>query len=313
MPPADAGFAPAKINLTLRVVGRRPDGYHLLDSFVVFADIGDRLSVAPAAGLSLTLRGPFGEGLAGQGENLVLRAAQALAAAAGITPHGALTLEKNLPIASGIGGGSADAAAALRLLTRFWGLAMPPAVLARIGLSLGADVPVCLGRQAARMAGIGEILSPLPALPADLGLLLVNPGLPCPTGAIFRARAESGAGFSPADAVPEAAAESAAGLAAALAASGNDLEAPAIGVTPAIAAVLAAIRAAPGCLLARMSGSGATCFGLFPSRAAAEAAAAGLRPPGWWRWGGGLYEPAAPLYEQAADAGRMPTSAGIGA
>ncbi len=300
MADAAAGFAPAKVNLTLRVVGCRADGYHLLDSFVVFAGVGDRLTVSPAARLSLSLSGPFGEGLASEGDNLVLRAARALAEAAGITPHGALRLEKNLPVASGIGGGSSDAAAALRLLTRFWGLAVPPAVLGRIALSLGADVPVCLARAPARMAGIGEILSPVPSLPPGIGLLLVNPGLACPTGAIFRARAEAGTGFSPADAVAEGAPADARALVATLAASGNDLEAPACGVTPAITEVLGAIRELPGCLMARMSGSGATCFGLFASVAEAESAASALRQPRWWRWGGGLYEPGAPHYEQAA-------------
>ncbi|HEX3983265.1 MAG TPA: 4-(cytidine 5'-diphospho)-2-C-methyl-D-erythritol kinase [Acidisoma sp.] len=284
------GFAPAKVNLTLRVTGRRVDGYHLLDSLVVFADVGDRLSVAPAAGLSLTVAGPFGNALGVEADNLVLRAARRLAEAAGVTPDAALRLEKNLPLASGIGGGSADAAAALRLLSAFWGVTLPPDEMNAIALELGADVPVCLARRPVRMAGIGERLSSVPALP-PMGLVLANPGLPCPTAAIFRVRAAAETGFSPADAVPEAGCHTAAELAAALAASGNDLEAPAIGVTPAIAEVLAALRRAPGSLLARMSGSGATCFALFPNAAAATAAAGGLTRAGWWIWGGGLYEP----------------------
>lgn len=288
---AAAGFAPAKVNLSLRVTGRRADGYHLLDSLVVFAGVGDRLSVAPSADLALTVTGPFAAGLEGDADNLVLRAARALAAAAGIAPFGALTLEKNLPVASGIGGGSSDAAAALRLLALYWGLTLPSATMAKLALGLGADVPVCLRRQPVRMAGIGEVITPVPPLPGGLGLLLVNPGLACPTPAIFRARAAAGAGFSPADAVPAMRAETPAALAAALAASGNDLEEAAIGLTPAIGAVLAAIGARPGCLLARMSGSGATCFGLFATEAEAEAAASALRRPGWWIWGGGLYAP----------------------
>jgi len=287
----DAAFAPAKVNLTLRVTGRRPDGYHLLDSFVVFAGIGDRLSVSPASDLSLTVTGPFASGLAGAEDNLVLRAARALAEAGGIVPFGALTLEKNLPLASGIGGGSSDAAAALRLLSLYWGLTVPPETLAPIALRLGADVPVCLLRLPVRMAGIGEVISPVPALPRGLGLLLVNPGLACPTPAIFRARAAAGTPFSAADAVPGRGFETTAELAAALSASGNDLEGAAIGITPEIGTVLATIAGAAGCRLARMSGSGATCFGLFATVAEAEASAAALRRPGWWVWGGGLYEP----------------------
>jgi len=284
-----AAFAPAKVNLTLRVIGRRADGYHRLDSLVVFAGVGDRLTVRPAAALSLAVSGPFAGGLADVADNIVLRAARCLAEAAGIDPHGALVLDKALPVASGIGGGSADAAAALRLLARFWGVVLPEGVMDRLALGLGADVPVCLARRPARMAGIGEVLSAVPALPG-LGLLLVNPGIACPTAAIFRARAEAGLGFSPADAVPGAGWSTVQSLAAGLAASGNDLEAPAMTVAPVIAAVLAAIAGQPDCLLARMSGSGATCFGLFPDPAAAERAAGALGGAGWWSWGGGLYD-----------------------
>lgn len=288
--PAVQGFAPAKVNLTLRVIGRRPDGYHLLDSLVVFADVGDRLTASVAAGLSLSVTGPFGGPLSAEADNLVLRAARLLAEAAGVEPHAALVLEKNLPIASGIGGGSADAAAALRLLSDLWGVRLDEAALQTLALKLGADVPVCLACQPVRMAGIGEVLSPVPALPS-LGLVLINPGLPCPTPAIFRARAAAGSGFSPADAVPAPGHATAQDFAQALAASGNDLETPAMAVTPAIAEVLQALRAAPGVLLARMSGSGATCFGLFPTPAAAALAASAMRRDGWWVWGGGLYEP----------------------
>jgi 4-diphosphocytidyl-2-C-methyl-D-erythritol kinase len=291
MPASIAAFAPAKVNLTLRVTGRRPDGYHQLDSLVVFAGVGDRLTVRPAAGLSLTVTGPFGGGLAGDGDNLVLRAACRLAEEAGIEPQGALTLEKNLPVASGIGGGSSDAAATLRLLGHVWGVGLPADVIDRLALGLGADVPVCLARRAARMAGIGEVLSPVPAVP-PLGLVLVNPGVACPTAAIFRARAEAGAGFSPADAVPVGGWSTAQTLAQALAASGNDLEAPALAVAPVIGGVLAAIAGQADCLLARMSGSGATCFGLFPDTARAVRAAEAMTGKGWWSWGGGLYDPA---------------------
>jgi 4-diphosphocytidyl-2-C-methyl-D-erythritol kinase len=289
VPAPIAAFAPAKINLTLRITGRRADGYHLLDSLVVFAATGDRLTAQPASALSLTVTGPFGSGLAAEADNLVLRAARRLAEAAGVEPHGAITLEKNLPVASGIGGGSSDAAAALRLLAQFWSVALPEGALDRLALGLGADVPVCLARRPARMAGIGETLSRVPALPA-LGMVLVNPGVACSTAAIFRARAEAGTEFSNADAVPAAGWSTARSLAAALAASGNDLEAPAMSVAPVIGAVLEAIRAQPDCLLARMSGSGATCFGLFPDAAAAERVAGGMTGEGWWSWGGGLYD-----------------------
>jgi len=280
------GFAPAKVNLTLRVTGRRPDGYHLLDSLVVFAGVGDRVSVWPAEGLSLAVTGPFGQGLAMEGDNLVLRAARRLAEAGGVSPHGAITLEKNLPVSSGIGGGSADAAATLRVLAEFWGLALPETVTQALALGLGADVPVCLASHPVRMQGIGEALSPVPVVP-PMGIVLVNPGIPVSTPAIFKARA--GAPFSPADAVPDAGWADIEAFVAALAMSGNDLEAPAVTLAPVIGTVLNQLRARPGCLLARMSGSGATCFGLFADAGAAQA----LDVPGWWSWGGGLYEPPA--------------------
>ena len=167
-------FAPAKVNLYLHVVGRRSDGYHLLDSLAVFAGVGDRLTVSPSDRLTLSVTGPFAAGLADEADNLVLRAAQRLADRAGIAPTGTLALEKILPVASGIGGGSADAAATLRLLSRFWGL--PTIGLAEIGIGLGADVPVCLAGQPAIMSGIGDVLAPAPRLP-ELGIVLANPGV----------------------------------------------------------------------------------------------------------------------------------------
>ncbi len=272
---------PAKVNLYLRVVGKREDGYHLLDSLAAFAGIGDRLSFQAANDMSLSLAGPFGGALAAEPDNLVLRAARALAELAGIEPRGRLTLEKYLPVASGIGGGSADAAAALRLLCRAWNLAPPPDALARIAALLGADVPVCLAGRPARMRGIGELLDPAPRLP-PYGLLLVNPGVAVSTVAVFRART---GGFSPEAVLPERW-HDAAGMAAGLSGLGNDLEAPAIALCPVIADVLAAIAAIPGCRLARMSGSGATCFGLFDDAQAAAEAARNLAHPGWWAWGG---------------------------
>jgi 4-diphosphocytidyl-2-C-methyl-D-erythritol kinase len=277
-----AEFAPAKINLHLHVVGLRPDGYHLLDSLVVFAGIGDRLSVSAADRLSLSLTGPFAAGLAAESDNLVLRAARALAARAGIEPTGALMLEKNLPVASGIGGGSADAAAALRLLSRFWGL--PPAVSDPLAAGLGADVPVCVAGVPALMSGIGEILAPAPAVP-DIGIVLVNPGVAVATPAVFRARS---AAFSDPARFAANGWRDADSLVAALRATQNDLEPPARLLAPAIGAVLDTLTATPGCLLARMSGSGATCFGLFPGPEAARTAAGTIIRDGWWVWGGGL-------------------------
>jgi len=274
-------FAPAKVNLFLHVIGKRADGYHLLDSLAVFPAVGDFCSVEPADALSLKITGPFGASLMAEPGNLVLRAARLLKADGGAE----LTLEKNLPVASGIGGGSADAAAALRMLSRHWGLDAP---LHDLALRLGADVPVCLASAPARMSGIGDLLLPAPNLPA-FGILLCNPGIAVSTAEVFRARAEKT--FSLPAELPESW-PSAAEMAAALAELHNDLEDPAIGLAPVIGDVLAALRRLPGCLLARMSGSGATCFALFATRAAAAEAAAALNPPGWWRWGGGLYEPA---------------------
>jgi 4-diphosphocytidyl-2-C-methyl-D-erythritol kinase len=275
--------APAKVNLALHVVGRRGDGYHLLDSVVVFAAIGDGLTATGADDLTLTLTGPFAAALAADADNLVLRAARMLAGAGGIVPRARLTLDKRLPVASGIGGGSADAAAALRLLSRLWRLDLAAADLAALALRLGADVPVCLAGRPARMTGVGEILLSAPALPA-CGLVLLNPGVPVATADVFRARAGA---FSPPLDLPAAWPDVAA-MAAGLAALGNDLEPPALALQPAIAEALAALRALPGCLLARMSGSGATCFGLFPGAPAAALASAGLHRAGWWAWGGGL-------------------------
>ena len=293
--------APAKVNLSLLVTGRRPDGYHLLDSLVAFGPAADIVHGTAAPGLSLRLEGPFAAGLQAEPNNLVLRAARALAAhalAAGIgRPTGvALVLEKHLPVASGIGGGSADAAATLRLLCRLWEVDPGERVLAEVALSLGADVPVCLASRPARMTGIGETLSPLPKLP-PCGVLLTNPGIAVATADVFRARVGP---FSPAmtdlSEWPDAAS-----LAATLAGLSNNLEAPAMLVSPAIGPVLTALRALPGCMLARMSGSGATCFALFDDPADAVQGAA-LLPPEWWCSAGALYEPAAAAVLTGMDA-----------
>lgn len=265
------------------MVGRRADGLHLLDSLVVFAEVGDRLTAAEADALSLTVQGRFAPALLGDADNLVLRAARLLAAAAGIVPRANVVLHKELPVASGIGGGSADAAAALRLLARLWRLDPSAADLAALALQLGADVPVCLAGRPARMRGVGEELSALPELP-EMGLVLVNPGVAVATRDVFRARTGD---FSPPLDLPGSWPDAPA-LAGTLARADNDLEAPAIALAPAIAEVLAALRALNKNLLARMSGSGATCFGFFATPAEAEAAAGSVRHPGWWTWGGGV-------------------------
>jgi len=271
--------APAKVNLTLQVTGRRADGYHELESLVVFADVGDVLKIEPADVLTLTVDGPFAAGLAGEGDNLVLRAARALADRAANAPGAAMTLTKNLPVASGIGGGSADAAAALRGLARLWGVALAPDERAALALSLGADVPVCLRGEPVIMSGIGETLLPVPAVP-PLWLLLVNPGVAVSTPAVFKELAGT---FSMVP-VPRLPAPDPAGFIAWVAARGNDLEAPACRLAPTVGAVLAALRQRPDCLLARMSGSGATCFGLFSDEAGARNAAAAVAAPNpdWW-------------------------------
>ena len=275
--------APAKVNLYLHVTGRRADGYHLLDSLAVFGPAMDTVRVVPAETLSLALDGPFGGALQAEPDNLVLRAARALAAVAGVPAQAALSLTKRLPVASGIGGGSADAAAALRALNALWRCGLDAAALAAVAAPLGADIPVCVASQPRRMQGVGEVLLPAPQLPR-CGLLLVNPGVALPTPAVFKARTP---GFTPMAVLPGAWPD-AVSMAATLATLRNDLEPPAIALCPMVATVLAALRDLPGCLMARMSGSGATCFGLFADAAAARDAAAVL-PGDWWRDAGGLY------------------------
>ena len=268
----ETALARAKVNLALHVVGRRADGYHLLDSLVVFADVGDRITVAPGQGLRLTVTGPQGGGLAADDDNLCLRAARAMAG-----PGAQITLEKHLPVASGIGGGSADAAATLQALARLWRVPLPDAAAV---LALGADVPVCLAGRPARMEGVGEVLSLLPPLPAAW-LVLVNPGVAVSTPAVFRALERRDNARLPAT-LPRLATHGE--LAAFLMMQRNDLEAPAMALAPVIGQVRSALSAQSGCLMARMSGSGATCFGLFPDALNAAAAAAALRQaqPGWW-------------------------------
>jgi len=280
----DAEAAPAKVNLFLHVTGKREDGYHLLDSLVVFAEAADQIRLTPSDTLALAVTGPFAASLAAEPDNLVLRAARMLAAESGLRPAGMLTLDKQLPVASGIGGGSADAAATLRLFCRVWRLNPLDPAVARIAARLGSDVPVCLHSQPTRMRGVGDKLTPAPPLP-PCGLVLVNPGVSLATASAFHARPPEN--YTPEAVLPDVW-DIASRMAATLRGLTNDLEAPAIGLVPTIRDVLRAIAARPGCLLARMSGSGATCFGLFANAQDARLAAGELARPGWWGWGGGL-------------------------
>lgn len=271
----------AKVNLYLHVTGKRDDGYHLLDSLVAFAGVGDTLALEAAEGLHLDLTGPGAAALAADagGDNIVLRAARLLAEQAGIAADARIVLTKRLPVAAGIGGGSADAAAALRGLSRLWNLSMAEDDLRALGLRLGADLPVCLAGRPTTMGGIGEHLVPAPALP-PAWLVLVNPRRPLSTPAVFKART---GGFTPPQPLTEAP-KTAQALAQALTARRNDLTAAAIALEPVVADMLAQIAAQPHCLLARMSGSGATCFGLFADEIQAQTAAAALTraQPQWW-------------------------------
>ena len=270
-------FAPAKVNLALHVTGRRADGYHLLDSLVSFAPVGDLLRLAPSMGFSLALTGPEAAAVPAGPDNLVLRAAAFWGVATGGAATGGarIVLQKNLPAASGIGGGSSDAAAALRgLATLHAAAAALPEGLER----LGADVPMCLVPRPARTRGIGEDITPvvLPPLPA----VLVNPRLAVATPDVFNALTQKE--NPPLPEIPAFA--TATDCIAWLALQRNDLQAPAVALAPVIATVLGVLSASAGCALARMSGSGATCFGLFATEAEAVAAKAAIarQHPGWW-------------------------------
>lgn len=283
--PVIAEPARAKINLTLEVRGKRPDGYHELRSLVLFAGLADGLELRQGEAYSLTVDGPYADAI--QGPNLIERAASAVRQAVPAARLGAFHLEKALPVAAGIGGGSADAAAALRALARANPGRISAPVLDAIARSLGADVPACVASKPLIMEGIGHEIRPLPAFP-PLPAVLVNPGVMLSTVDVFRALAAPplGPASAPDGTTPTAPSgildiESVLALAAA---SRNDLEGPAIALRPAIGAVLAALRAEPRCRLSRMSGSGPTCFGLFAETAEADAACARLSSahPGWW-------------------------------
>ncbi len=269
-------FAPAKINLFLHVGEKRSDGYHALQSLVVFVhDVGDELVFHSASKLGLSITGPHGTQLSADNDNLVLKAARALHADRGAE----IVLTKNLPVASGIGGGSADAAATLRGLAHLWNLDVEEAQLLDIAAGLGSDVPVCVKSEPAWMEGRGEILTPATPIP-DMPIVLVNPRVEVQTGKVFAALTNRHgtemvlpSGFPDADT-----------LLSYLAQTGNDLEAPAGALAPIIGDVLDALSMMPGARLARMSGSGATCFALFDSSEHAHDAMRALRNahPGWW-------------------------------
>lgn len=286
--------AAAKLNLYLHVTGKRADGYHLLDSLVAFVDIADGVTIVPAAALSFTADGPFARAFAHEDPagNLVVRAARELAAAVGREPNVALSLTKNLPVASGIGGGSADAAACLKGLARLWDIDPVGETVMKVAAKLGSDIPACLAGRVCYMGGVGTELAPAPRLP-EAGLLLVNPGIGLSTPAVYRARQGAFTSAMRFDAPPK----DARALAALLAERGNDLTDAAIGQVPEIAAVLTAIGGAEGNLLPRMSGSGATCFGIFEDKAAASRAAAAVQAANanWWVAAGRLVQDTAEL------------------
>ena len=270
--------APAKINLFLHVGAKRGDGFHPLQSLAVFTQLGDVLAMEAAPELSLTVEGPFAKGLDGEGDNLVLRAARALQEYT--LSSARLTLTKNLPVASGIGGGSADAAAALRGLRQLWNLKKDDSALQGIAAGLGSDIPACLLSAPCFMEGRGEILRATEFMPR-IPLLLVNPGVAVPTKDVFASlNQRSGVEM----ALPRGRFGDTADLLRFLETTRNDLEEPARRLQPVIGEVLTAIAALPGALLARMSGSGATCFGIFADDDCCRRAAEILKEaaPGWW-------------------------------
>ncbi|HZW15744.1 MAG TPA: 4-(cytidine 5'-diphospho)-2-C-methyl-D-erythritol kinase [Brevundimonas sp.] len=279
---ARSALAPAKVNLFLHVGPVDDAGYHPLASLVAFADIGDRVAVAPSDRLSLTVGGPFAAGLEGAGDNLILRALRALGEVAGIgEPRLAVTLDKRLPIAAGLGGGSSDAGAALRLARDALGLDLDDATLADIAGTIGADGPMCLHARTAWAQGRGDRLTPEPRLP-PLPALLINPGVPSPTGEVYRAY-DAGPARA-ADLPPPPPSWDVGAVIDWLADQRNDLQPPAASRTPAIAAALAAAGTLPGARQARMSGSGATVFVLCETQAEAVLAGRLLAEnhPDWW-------------------------------
>jgi len=271
--------APAKVNLTLHVTGMRDDGYHLLDSLVVFADVGDELSATTTPDLQLTLSGPGTNGVPTDGTNLVMKAAEALRQARNVDQGAAITLHKYLPTSAGIGGGSSDAATTLKILAQLWEVDPLPLDAPEV-LALGADVPVCLrGPRPARMSGIGDVLADVGALP-DAALVLVNPGVVVPTGAVFSGLASKvNRAMRP---MPEGLDFD--GFVEWLTAQRNDLLGPALRIAPVIEDTLKKLRSMPQIAYASMSGSGATCFGIARNMSDARHVARALQLSfgDWW-------------------------------
>lgn len=279
--------APAKVNLALHITGQRDDGYHLLDSLVVFGGASDVIHFRQSDHLHLSVTGPFSEGLRHEPDNLMVRAARLLAVEFGLEAKADLTLEKNLPIAAGIGGGSADAAATMLGLFQLWDRTVRDDTLRSIALSLGADVPMCLEGSCLRAEGIGDELTPGPRLPNDMGLVLINPHIPISTPDIFKnLKSKDNPPMGP---IPSTFL-SASALAEWLSEQRNDLELAAIAQAPIIENVLQALNDDGDCLLARMSGSGATCYGMFATAKHAEYAARRMAfsHPNWWVSHGGV-------------------------
>ena len=277
--------APAKINLTLRIVGRRADGYHELESLVAFADLADTLTLQPDAVTALEISGPFAAACGPLADNLVIKAAAALRARLRGPRGGRFLLEKNIPVAGGVGGGSADAAAALRLIARLNALRLDDPRLAAVALGVGADVPVCLDLRPRIMRGVGEVLS-APVELTRLPAVLVNPRVPLPTRDVFAAFAGTPLDDRPLGAPPPGGDA----LIAFLESHGNDLTQAAVARAPVVADVLALLRGLSGVRLARMSGSGPTCFALFASAQDAAAAARYLQAArkDWWVYCGSI-------------------------
>jgi 4-diphosphocytidyl-2-C-methyl-D-erythritol kinase len=277
---AVAEAAPAKINLALHVTGRRPDGYHLIESLSVFTAFGDQVAVGPAPRDLFTVSGPFAPDIPGGVDNLAIRARDALRKIAGAAalPPALIFLEKNIPVSSGVGGGSSDAAAVLRALARFWKLDIDAGVLASIGLALGADVPMCLHARPLVARGIGDVIQPVEKFPS-LALVLVNPRVAVATPQVFAALARRENPPLP----PLPARRDTTSLLGWLATTRNDLMAPALDLAPAIGDTLSALSGA-GAAFARMSGSGATCFGIFSDNTAAQRAANAISTarPDWF-------------------------------
>ena len=279
-------FAPAKINLYLHLTAKRDDNYHLIESLIVFANYGDKITVTPAEKFRLQINGQFAPYIKPNNDNLVIKAAMLLAKASGIKATGNITLTKNLPIASGIGGGSADAAAALLALRKLWDIPISNEDMSNLAIKLGADVPICLQGTASIVTGVGEKISPAPILP-KFWLVLVNPNLLVSTAEVFAAYQDKFSIPQPINTQPKNLEE----LISLLSNRGNDLTGASISIAPVIKEIIEALEATQNTVLSRLSGSGATCFAIFKTKFDAEAAAKKLthKYPQWWVRATSLY------------------------